>query len=34
MSGTTGTGTTGNMGSGTAFDVMTPRFHANVMIKL
>ena len=32
--GTTGTGTSGGTGSGTALDVMNPRFHANVMIKL
>jgi hypothetical protein len=28
------TGTTANMGSGTAFDVMNPRSHINVMVKL
>jgi hypothetical protein len=33
-SGSTGTGTTGNMGSGTAMDTMDPRFHGNVMVKL
>lgn len=32
--GTTGTGTSGGTGSGTALDIMNPRFHANVMIKL
>jgi microcystin-dependent protein len=33
--GTTGTGTSGNgSGTATAVDIMNPRFHANVMIKL
>lgn len=34
VTGSTGTGTTGNMGSGTAFDVMNPRGHLNAMVKL
>jgi len=34
ITGTTGGGTTGNMGSGTALDVMNPMVFLNVMIKL